>query len=221
MMLRTRLASIISIIYPLADLVLLVSVLRLLFVYRSGDYGFGWNMLITGFVLMTIADLVFAYATPLGLYYPDQKANLISTLGNSVPYNLSYLVWIFGIYALLLVMKEQHPIEINAAQPKLVPNVHMLISTKSDDTIIDVSSNLGLIFEFDISKMKSLAEILHIPEEVTQSIFDKIRSGEKKEQQIAVKNRSGVPQDVFVSGTAIFSPNRGIFRTKPVAANTG
>ena len=201
-----RLGSIISIIYPLADLVLLVSVLRLIFVYRSGDYGFSWNLLITGFVLMTIADLVFAYATPLGLYYPDQKANLISTLGNSVPYNLSYLIWIFGIYALILVMKEQQPIEINAALPKLVPNAHMLISTKSDETIIDVSSNLGLIFNFDISKMKSLAEILHIPEEGARSIFDKFRSGEKKEQPITAMNRYGVPQDLFVSGTAIFSP---------------
>jgi hypothetical protein len=53
-----RLGSIISIIYPLADLVLLVSVLRLIFVYRSGDYGFSWNLLITGFVLIR----TFAYA---------------------------------------------------------------------------------------------------------------------------------------------------------------
>jgi hypothetical protein len=201
-----RLASIISIIYPLADLVLLVSVLRLLFVYRSGDYGFGWNLLITGFVLMTIADLVFAYATPLGLYYPDQKANLISTLGNSVPYNLSYLVWIFGIYALLLSLKEQHPFEISAAQPKLVPNVHLLISTKSDETIIDASNNFGLIFDIDLSKMKSFAEVLHIPEEVARPILDKIRNGEKKEQLFAVKNRDGVLQDVFVGGTPIHSP---------------
>lgn len=203
-----QLASIISIVYPLADLVLLVSVLRLLFVYRSGDYGFGWNMLITGFVLMTVADLVFAYATPLGLYYPDQKANLISTLGNSVPYNLSYLVWIFGIYALLLVLREQHPIVIDAVQPKLVPNVHMIICTKNDDTIIEVSDNLGLVFEFEKDRMKFLAELLQVPEEVTQPIINKIRSGENKETQIAVKNRSGELQDVFISGMATFSPTR-------------
>jgi len=201
-----RLASIISIIYPLADLVLLVSVLRLLFVYRAGDYGMGWNMLITGFVLMTIADLVFAYATPLGLYYPNQKANLISTLGNSVPYNLSYLMWIFGIYALLLVVKEQHPIEINPVQPKLVPNVHMLISTKSDDTIIQVSNNLALIFDFDDPKGRSMAQVLHIPEEVAQSVFDKVRSGEKKEMLLSLKNRNGALLDLLVCGTTIFSP---------------
>ncbi len=203
-----QLASIISIIYPLADLILLVSVLRLLFVYRSGDYGHGWNMLITGFVLMTVADLVFAYATPLGLYYPDQKANLISTLGNSVPYNLSYLVWIFGIYALLLVLREQHPLEIDPVQPELVPNVHMLVCTKNDDTIVDVSDNFGVLFEFDQGKVKSLAELLQVPRETVQPIIDNIRSGENTERCIAVKNRSGLTQDVFICGMAIFSLQR-------------
>jgi hypothetical protein len=198
-------ASIISIIYPLADLVLLVSVLRLMFVYQTGDYGLGWDMLITGFVLMTIADLVFAYATPLGLYYPDQKANLISTLGNSVPYNLSYLVWIFGIFALLLVLREQHPLEIDAIESKLVPNVHITVCTKNDDTIVDVSENFGSVFEFDKEKVKSLAELLQVPEEVVQPIFARIRGGENIEKCIAVKNRSGITQDVFISGMATFS----------------
>lgn len=203
-----RLASIITIIYPLADLVLLVSVLRLLFVYRSGDYGLGWDMLIAGFVLMTIADLVFAYATPLNLYYPDQKANLISTLGNSVPYNLSYLVWVFGLYALLLALKEQHPIEIKAVQPELVPNVHMLITTKSDDTIINVSKNLGLVFDYDAGKMNTIQDLLHIPAEVAQSIIEKIHNGEKTEHCVTVKNRFGDEQAVFICGTAAFSTAR-------------
>ena len=200
-----QLASIISIIYPLADLVLLVSVLRLMFVYQTGDYGLGWDMLITGFVLMTIADLVFAYATPLGLYYPNQKANLISTLGNSVPYNLSYLVWIFGIFALFLALKEQHPLEIDTVQPKLVPNVHLVICTNNADTIISVSENLALAFEFEKGNAASLAELLHVPQEVVQPILANIRRGENKENQFAVKNRSGVTQAVFINGMATYS----------------
>jgi hypothetical protein len=203
-----KLGSIISIIYPLADLFLLIIALRLLFVYRSGDYGFGWNILISGFILMTIADLVYAYAAPLGLYYPDQKVNLISSLGNSVPYNLSYLVWIFGMYAVRLTLKAQRPFEINNVQPKLVPNVHILVFTKNDGSVIEVSKNFSLVFEFDKAKMKSFAGLLQIPEEVGQSVLDKIRGDEKAEtQHIAVQNRYGVLQDVLVNGTAVSLPD--------------
>jgi hypothetical protein len=51
-----------------------------------------------------------------------------------------------------------------------------------------------------------MAQVLHIPEEVAQSVFDKVRSGEKKEMLLSLKNRNGALLDLLVCGTTIFSP---------------
>ena len=82
-----------NIIYPVADLIVAIIILRLFFSFERGDYGFGWRLIAVGFFLLTTADLVFTYATWEDLYYPDMQANLVSRLFVDAPYTLAYLFW--------------------------------------------------------------------------------------------------------------------------------
>ena len=67
--------SIISIIYPLADTILIILVLRLLFSYQQGMYGQAWQWVASGFILMALGDLLFAYASTINLYYPEHQVS--------------------------------------------------------------------------------------------------------------------------------------------------
>ena len=129
------LESILNVLYPLADLFLLIIVMRLIFVYGGGDYKFGWDMLTAGFILHSISNLIFSYASQLDIYYPDLKVNFISGMGVDAPYNISYLLWLLGIYALRLTLRRPKPLE-KITQVQLVPNTSILIFLRSDDTVL-------------------------------------------------------------------------------------
>lgn len=201
------LESALNIIYPLADLFLLIIVLRLIFVYRSGDYGFGWNLLAVGFILHSISNLIFSYASLSDLYYPDLKVNFISGMAVDVPYNLSYLFWFIGLYALRITLSRHQPFEV-IVQPKLVPNTSIIVYLKGDDTAIGVSDNFSYVFGTIYEKGRSLTSLLHITEQEAQSILNNIRSEKKiSDLPIQVKNRFGTLQDAYLSGLATASSN--------------
>jgi hypothetical protein len=200
------LESILNIIYPLADLFLLIIVLYLFFAYNQGAYGFGWRLLLVGFLIHQVSNLLFSYASSSDLYLPNQQANLISTLGVDVPYNLSYVFWLIGIYLLRILLSEHRTFELNA-QPKPVPNTHFLIFTKSDGKIIDVSHNFPSFFAFEDVKGKALDYVLGFAEPEGLALREKIRVGKKlSDHLVHIKNRSGNSQDAWLCGVAIFTP---------------
>jgi len=199
--------SILNFIYPLADLFLLIIVWRLFFTFEKGDYGFGWRILTLGFISMTIADLLFAYTTWQGSYYPGGTANLVSRFGVDIPYTFSYLLWFLGIQTLHILLKEERPVE-PGARVRVVRNYgHILIYTRNDDAVIDISPNFNRFFESMDVKGKLLSEVLKIPEEESRAILEKLR----RERRVAdlplkIQNRSGVVQDVRLSGLAVVNP---------------
>jgi hypothetical protein len=62
------LESILNLIYPLFDLFLFIIVLYLFFAYNQGAYGFGWRLLLIGFVLHQVS-------TPTLELYPNYQTN--------------------------------------------------------------------------------------------------------------------------------------------------
>jgi hypothetical protein len=56
------LESILGFFYPLADLFLLLLVLRILFTFGPGNYGMAWRLILIGFITVTISDSFFSYA---------------------------------------------------------------------------------------------------------------------------------------------------------------
>jgi hypothetical protein len=201
------LESVLNVIYPLADLILLNIVMRLIFIYRGGDYSFGWSLLTAGFILQPISDLTFSYASLKGLYYPDLKSNFISSMAIDVPYTLSYLVWLLGIYALRITLSKHKPFE-SIFQPQLIPNTSVLVFLKRDNTVFETSNNFDLVFKDVQKKGVSLAELLNISQQDAQSILDKIQNERKiTDHPISLGNRSGVFQGAYLSGIATISPD--------------
>lgn len=198
--------SVISIAYPIADTVLLILVLRLLFSYQQGNYGQAWRWIASGFVLLAIGDLVFAYASTNNMYYPEQQVNLLSTMGVDVPYNLSYLVWIIGLYLLQNLLKTYQPIIGDVKKLALVPNTHFLVFTKGDNTVIGVSRNYERVFAENMGMGKTILEVLGISQEDADTILKESKANKIfKERKFLVNTHLGQEQ-AWISGVVIFNP---------------
>jgi hypothetical protein len=200
------LMSALNIIYPLVDLVLLVPVLQILFAYQQGMYGRAWFWLSAGFVLHSLSNLLFSYATTLDLYYPDGQANLLSTVGIDVPYNLSYLLWLIGLYIVRTIQLGHRAftdVHFNLAS---APNTHILVSTKGDDTIIEVSQNYWQVFPLEILRGKTLLEAIGVSPEDASSLIGGLKENHvAKERELLVNTSSG-RKPALVSGISIQNP---------------
>lgn len=200
--------STINILYPLADTVLLILVLQIFFSYEQGMYGRAWRWLTLGFISFSIGDLFFAYASTADLYYPDQQVNLISSLGSDIPYNLSYLFCMIGLIILHAMHKTYRIIAQTGANLKLVPDTHLLVFTKGDDTVMDVSRNFEKVFSENTVHGKTIQEVLGISNQDADTLLKEIKEDRVfKERMFYANTRSGREQ-VWVSGIAAISPQR-------------
>lgn len=200
--------NIISILYPLADTVLLIFVLQVLFSYQKGIYGRAWQWISFGFIIFSLADLLFSYANVHDLYYPEQQVNLLSTIGVDVPYNLSYLVWIVGLFILQYLLKTYQPTAKDVQKLQLVPNTHLLVFTKGDDTVIDVSRNYSSVYSVDSVKGKTISEVLGLSPEDESFINSEIKAkGVLKETLFRANTRAG-QKEILVSGIVYLNPQK-------------
>ncbi len=95
------LESALNLFYPLADTVLIILALRILFTANKGTFAQSWFWISMGFIFSSISDLFFTYSSGLEMYYPNGQANLISVFLVDVPYTLSYLFFLVGLVSLL------------------------------------------------------------------------------------------------------------------------
>ena len=141
----TFLVTILDIIYAVGDILVLLLAIRLLVDYQIRVSSTGWVLLIIGFILMTIADLTYSYTISFDLYNPGGKTNLITSLGNSIPYTLAYIFYIMGIYR--LEVRQDNPLPTaEIVLPNLVENAHVLFFLKKDYSVDSVSFNFSRIF---------------------------------------------------------------------------
>jgi hypothetical protein len=199
--------SILTLVYPITDLFVIIIILRLLFSYEEGDYGFGWRLLALGFVFMSVSDFLFTYTSWKGIYYPDMKATVISRLVVDAAYTIAFMLWIAGVHALRILLKKARPLE-PVGRIRLVRTYgHILIYTKNDDTVIDVSPNFNRLFGTVNVKGKTLSEILAIPADDGRAIMEKIRNERKvRDLPIQIRNSSGEMQEARLNGVAIYVP---------------
>jgi hypothetical protein len=83
--------------YPIADFALTMLALFVLLVLLGGQLSHPWTFVAAGFLLLGIADLIYAAASWQGLYDTGAGANLISALSD-LPYYFSYVITTYGIY---------------------------------------------------------------------------------------------------------------------------
>lgn len=203
------LESILSLFYPLADLLLLLVVLRILFTFGPGNYGMAWRLILIGFITVTISDLFYSYADWNGLYYPDSRATIISTVGVDWLYCLSYLFWSFGMYVLRVLLGEHEIRRINF-EPQLVPNTYILIFTDQEGRVSGVSQNYHRLFPVKDMMRKTIAELLGISAQVESHIRTQFMTNKKlHEEKVCMVGTSGMQYEAWISGLAIMpSPNQ-------------
>ncbi len=201
----SRVEQFLIVVYPLANLINLTLVLRFLIVHQGGKYEQVWMWVILGFLLSSIGDLIFNYAYTAGLYYPDGQANLLSTLGVDVPYNLSYLVWCLALLEARSLRRSYQP-ETSTPGLTAVPNTHLLVFTKGDDTVIEVSTNFFRIFPLKPVEGQRLADLLGISADEEATLLNELKaSGFLKERAVSVNIRSG-KSPAYLSGVRVLNP---------------
>jgi hypothetical protein len=77
--------TMVSLVYPYEDLVILVLALVILLKFRSGEIAKPWGLLILGFILQAFGDIWYTYATNTGEYFAPgvyyHPSDLVLTLG--------------------------------------------------------------------------------------------------------------------------------------------
>ncbi|WXG46099.1 MAG: hypothetical protein WED05_05455 [Candidatus Atabeyarchaeum deiterrae] len=76
--------DIIGIVYPLEDLVIIVLALVIVLKFRAGEIAKAWGVLVLGFILEAIGDILFLYEQNTGIYQttgPYDIVDLILSLG--------------------------------------------------------------------------------------------------------------------------------------------
>lgn len=198
--------GVLGVLYPLCDLVLLILTIWILSAYQQGTHGRAWVWISAGFMLIAVSDLFFASASTAGAYYPDGKANLLSTLVIDTPYALGYLGWLVGLLMLRDMLGQHRPVPVSDEQFDLVPNTHLFLPTKADDSVILVSQNMPPLFPVGPECTgQPLSRVLGMPEEACNTMLATLRaSGILKECSITVTTRNG-PQEAYCSGLAVRS----------------
>jgi len=86
-------------LYPLGDLLVALGALLVVLVLSGGALSLPWAVIAAGFVVQSIADLLFSYATWNEIYLSGTEAgiNLVTAL-TDVPYYASYLIIAVGVY---------------------------------------------------------------------------------------------------------------------------
>lgn len=190
--------------YPIGDMILLL----LLIGFGRRLSGMGWQLIIIGFILMCAADLVYTFSNIQGLYFPDDKVNLISSLGFSIPYNFAYFLWILGIYR-LQIRNDSSDEEYKINQPQCVENTHIIIFVDGELKVDEVSSNSSALLPGGIPVKANLLQLLEFSDEEIQKIRSSLRhDGKVQELKFLPKKMVKEPVNGKICGISLMDPQK-------------
>lgn len=201
------LESAVSITYILASLVLLVLSLRLLSAVQAGVYGRVWLWISLGFVLFAVANLLYARTFAADTYqYHLDELNWINTLAPDVSYTLSYLLILLGISIMWGLVTSFRPTMEVRTNLVPIPNAHLLVFVKGDDTIIGVSRNYYPVYQGMDARGKTLSEALGLsPDEEAHALREIKSNGILRERPFLSVTPTG-QREVRISGIRVQNP---------------
>jgi polyhydroxyalkanoate synthesis regulator phasin len=198
-----------TLFYPIGDLVLFVLVMRIAFKYQQGINGQAWAWISAGYVLLTVADLVFCYASTNNIYYPGGEVNFISLIGSDLLYSTSYMIIMFGLAIMRVLSKTQEVVVEPEVELLPVPNAHVLIFTDRNDLISDISKNYGQIFGTENVLGQPVSKVLGISPDVIANLISQVRTRRVLgEVAVPVITRAGEGIAQF-SGETLLTPDGG------------
>jgi len=206
----TVLATIFTLFYPIGDLILFIFILRVAFKYQQGVNGNAWSWVAAGYILTTIADLIFSYASANNLYYPNGQVNFISSIGSDMLYSLSYMLILMGLSIMRCSTQNIQESSDSSIDLPVVPNTHILFFTGSDDLINDVSQNYASIFEAGTVIGQPFARAVGLSVEKASGLISMVKSRRilSEEQTVMINTRQGLRNARF-SGETITTPDGG------------
>ena len=203
------LVTIITMFYPVADVILLTLVLRITFKYQQGVFGRSWLWILAGYVLLTFADLIYCYASANDLYYPSGEMNFISTIGSDLLYSISYMVIMYGLAITRLINIYKKPASTPIFTVEPVSNTHILFFTNRNNLINDVSNNFSSVFNSESTLGYSISKTTGIPIEKYNEIISKIKTQRILDEESVVLTTRFGSKKAQLSGEVIMTPEDG------------
>jgi len=200
--------TILDAFYPLTDLLLMLLAIRLLFDYTRTRSSRGWVLVIIGFLLVTISDLMYSYLNSIGSYYPNDSVNLVTSVGSAIPYVLAYLFWALGIYR-LQIKQEIVAKNEELVQPVLVENTHIVFFVDNELNIDEVSANSSALGRYTLTHKENFATLLKLKPEERDAIIDTLRlKNFFADMQLHVSNSRNEQVPVKLSGIGVRDPQK-------------
>lgn len=201
-------ATILDVTYAVLDILLLLRGVRLLVDYGAGSRSHGWLLLIIGFMLVTFADLGYSYTNSFGIYYPDDRVNLITTLMFAFPYNLAYIFWMLGIYRLQI--KQDEMVESDQTeQPGAVDNTHIVLFLNQSLEVDESSSNVQLLYPSALPDRVHFAGLLGLSNDEKLAIQTELHQKAKlTDFPINLRTTQNEKVDAKICALSIYDPQR-------------
>ncbi len=210
-------------IYPLTDLVLMVLVLRIFFNLQGGLNGRAWVWMSIAFLILSFSDLLFSYGNMHDLYTQSSEGDLFSLLVVDLPYNISYMFVVIGLYHLRKMHRSYQPMAIQQTNPSPVANCHILIFTDANDFVTDISNNSRFIFSSASIINQPFTQMVRNLNANDLPIFETIHSQKTLPDQKAILNSLKGPINIKISGEALMDYANtylgGIFLVRTVVEN--
>jgi hypothetical protein len=203
----TFIETALTLFYPVGDLILFVLVMRVAFKYQQGLNGRAWGWISAGYVLLTIADLVFCYASANNLYYPEGVVNNISLIGSDLLYSVSYMIIMFGLAIMRVLSKTEEVVVEPGIELIPVPNTHVLLFTDRSDLVNDVSRNYVDVFAVESPIGQPVSASLATQYESAAEFISQVKTRRVAgEEEITVNTRDGA-KTAQISGEALMTPD--------------
>jgi hypothetical protein len=201
------LESVLNILYPVLDLVLFPLSFLILSTLGDGKLAISWKIISVGFIIIAIADAIFAYITWQEIYSPGGTVNLVTSLYDFV-YAMSYLVLGLGFVAYRLLTAEAPAAEASVDQPETAKNF-ILVSTDRDNKIISFSDNFLVLLNKKDHKPEikgaSLYKLLGLDKTALKTFETELaQRGFVDALEFKVKDADGKSIDVRLSALAVY-----------------
>lgn len=199
--------SLLNIFYPSGDLALLILTSLVFFSMGKGRFALTWRLILSGFIITSVADLVFSYLSWYGLYHPHGLPNTVSIIVDFA-YNLSYALLALGIYAYDKLLELRREIKLSVDYGALAGS-KILVFIDSKNRIISASANFMLLTGVQNKvqyEKRFLHDILGVDEETIVSLAGTLKEkGSISNYRFRIGNAKS--KDVLCTAIALSSPH--------------
>ena len=200
--------SLLNVFYPSGDLALLILTSLIFFSMGKGRFALTWRFIISGFVIMSAADLGFSYLSWYSLYHPDGNTNLISTLVD-FGFILSYALLSLGIYAYIRLLNLRREIRLSTSVDYgALTQSRILVFIDSKNRIISASANFMLLSGTPNQvqyEQNFFHDTVGINEEIVNRLVHTLKEKGSVSNYPLRIGKTGL-KDVLFTAIALFSP---------------